>query len=226
MAEKKKHRWWRWGLGSVAALAVLIVLATGLIIRLQPVPPPLALPAAPASAPAGPLDGNWQVTAGSVAGFRVPESAFGFTNDTVGRTHAISGTVVISGGRVTSAVLRIGLTALTVNGKTQPQFTRSLGTREYPAAVFTLTRQVPLTASFATGAPLTATAAGRLAMHGTSRLVTCTLTGRRDGPVLQVAGSIPVMFSGWHIKGPASYGFAASLASHGVAEMLLILHRR
>jgi hypothetical protein len=32
-------------------------------------------------------------------------------------------------------------------------------------------------------------------------------------------------FSRWGIRGPQSFGFIASLASSGVAEFLLILHR-
>jgi hypothetical protein len=58
-----------------------------------------------------------------------------------------------------------------------------------------------------------------------SRQVTFTVSGRRDGSALQVAGSIPVTFSAWNIRGPSGYGFLASLANHGVAEFLLILHQ-
>jgi len=60
-------------------------------------------------------------------------------------------------------------------------------------------------------------------MNGTTRQVTVSLFARRDGASLQVAGSIPVTFSAWHIKGPRSFGFLGSLADHGVAEFLLIL---
>lgn len=55
--------------------------------------------------------------------------------------------------------------------------------------------------------------------------MTFTVSGRRDGTALQVAGSIPVTFSAWDIKGLSGYGFLGSLADHGVAEFLLILHR-
>jgi hypothetical protein len=54
--------------------------------------------------------------------------------------------------------------------------------------------------------------------------VTVTVSGRRDGTALQVAGSIPVTFSTWDITGPSGYGFLPSLANHGVAEFLLNLH--
>ena len=58
-----------------------------------------------------------------------------------------------------------------------------------------------------------------------SRPVTVTLTARRDGPVLQAAGSIPVQFARWGIRQPAGFGPLGSLADNGDAEFLLILHR-
>jgi polyisoprenoid-binding protein YceI len=224
-ATRPRRRWWRWALAGAAALVVLIVLAAGLFIKLQPTPAPLALPTGAASAPAGPLDGTWAAAAGSVAGFRVRESAFGMSNDTVGRSSAVTGTIVISGDRVTSGAFRIGLTGMKVGGKAQPQFAASLGTSKDPVATVTLTRPVTLNAGFASGATITERVTGRLAMHGISRPVVVTVSGRRDGSSLQVAGSIPVAFSRWDIRGPQSFGFIASLASSGIAEFLLILHR-
>ena len=55
--------------------------------------------------------------------------------------------------------------------------------------------------------------------------MTVTISGRRNGSALQVAGSIPIAFSDWGITGPKGYGFFGSLANHGVAEFLLVLHR-
>lgn len=221
----RKYHWLRWVLASVAAVMALIVLAVAAWIKLQPAPAPLTLPAA-ALAPAGPVDGTWQVAAGSVAGFRVQESALGFRNDTVGRTRAVTGTIIVSAGQVTSARLRVDLTAIRVNGKAQPQFADSLGVRRYPAATFALTRPVPLSRSFSTGAIFTATAPGRLAMHGTARPVTVTLRARRDGTAVQLAGSIPVSFTDWAIRGPKGYGLFGSLADRGIAEFLLILRHQ
>lgn len=224
-AGRRRHRWWRWALAGVAALVVLVVLAAGLLIKLQPSPAPLVLPAGAVSAPVGSLDGTWVAGTGSVAGFRVRESAFGMSNDTVGRTGAVTGAIAISGDRVTSGAFRIGLTSMKVGGKPQPQFSASLGTSQDPVATVTLTQPVTFSTSFASGATVTERVAGRLAMHGISRPVLVTVSGRRDGPSLQVAGSIPVVFSRWDIKGPQSFGFIASLASSGIAEFLLILHR-
>jgi len=221
----RRHHWWRWAITGVAALVVLVVLAAGLVVKLQPGAAPLALPTGAASAPAGPLDGSWATAAGSVAGFRVRESAFGMSNDTVGRTGAVAGTLAISADRVTSGTFRIGLRSMKVGGKAQPQFARSLDTSKDPVATVMLTRPVTLSAAFVSGATVTERVTGRLAMHGISRLVAVTVSGRRDGSALEIAGSIPVAFSRWDIRGPQSFGFIASLANDGIAEFLLILRR-
>ncbi len=223
---QRRRRRWRWLLAGVAAFVILAVLAAAALITLQPVPAPLALPRGAASPPSGPLQGIWDAAGGSVAGFRVRETVLGMSNDAVGRTGAVSGSVVISGGRVIAAAFRVGLAGMKVGGKTQPQFARSLGTSGHPAATFALARPVALGTAFASGATVTVRTTGRLTMNGVSRLVAVTVSGRRDGTALQVAGSIPVVFSGWRIRGPDGYGFIASLASRGIAEFLFILRRR
>jgi polyisoprenoid-binding protein YceI len=160
-----------------------------------------------------------------VAGFRVRESALGMSGDVTGRTDAVTGTTVISGGQVTAAVFHIDLVGITIAGKTQPQFTQSLDTTQHPSATITLARPVTLPPAFTSGATITVRAPGRLTLRGTTRLVTVTLSARRDGTALQAAGSIPITFSRWGITEPASYGVVGSLASHGTAEFLLLLHR-
>lgn len=221
---RKRHRW-RWIVASVVVVAILVALAVGMFIKLQPSPQPLALPTGAASGPIGPIDGSWHAGAGSVAGFRVGESAFGMSNQVAGRTRAVTGAIVVSGNRVTRATFRVDLTTIEVNGKAQPQFAKSLGTKDHPAAQITLAQPLTLGSAFASGATITATTTGQLAMHGISRLVTFTFSGRRDGSALEAAGSIPVAFSRWGIEGPKGYGFFGSLANHGVAEFFLVLHR-
>jgi len=221
----RRRHWWRWIVASVVALILLVVLAVGLFIKLQPVPAPLALPPVAARPPAAPVSGTWNATAGSVAGFRVQESALGFSNDVVGRTDRVTGAITVYGGRVTAATFRIDLAAVTVNGKTQAQFTTSLDTASHPVATFTLARAVTLGPAFASGAPVTMTGIGDLTLRGVSHLVTFTITGRRDGPKLEAAGSISVTFSAWGIRDPAGFSFLGSLANHGVAEFLIVLRR-
>ncbi|HUC27324.1 MAG TPA: YceI family protein [Streptosporangiaceae bacterium] len=221
-----RRRWWRWILGGLVATVVIIVGALAAFIKLSPSAAPLALPQGLASAPSGPLSGRWQVAGGSLAGFRVAETALGLTNYVGGQTRAVTGMIVISGETVSSARFRINLTTVKVSGKTQPQFATSLGTRDHPLATFTLTRPATMSSAFASGRTVTVTATGSLAMNGTSRPVTVMLTARRDGLELQTTGSIPVQFARWGIKQPAGFGFVGSLANHGEAEFLLIFRRQ
>jgi len=222
----RRHRWWRWLLAGVAAVVLLTVGAVAAFIKLTPGPAPLALPTARASAPAGPASGSWVVTAGSAAGFRVAETALGLSNDVVGRTSAVTGTLAILGDRVTSATFRVDLAGLRVNGKPQPQLARSLRTAQYPVATVTLVRPVTLGPAFADGAVVTAHAAASLTVNGVTRPVTITVSGRRSDTALQIAGSIPVVMSRWGITEPAGFGPLGSLSNHGIAEFLLILRQR
>jgi hypothetical protein len=137
----------------------------------------------------------------------------------------VAGTVVIARQQVTEARFRVDLTTITVNGKTQAQFVQSLGTQADPDALITLVEPVTLDPAFASGATGSVTVRARLTMHGVARLVTFSVSGRRDGTELRLTGAIPVTFSAWHITRPTGSGFLGSLANHGVAEFLLILTR-
>ncbi len=219
------RRWWRRVLAGVVIAAVIALAAVAAFIKLGPSAAALELPPGRVSTPAGPLSGVWQVSGGSLAGFRVQESALGLSNDVGGQTAAVTGTIVISRDTVTAATLRVNLTTVKVGGKSQPQFAASLDTREHPVATFTLIRPVTLGADFATGRAAAATATGELTMNGRVRLVTVTLTARRNGPELQAAGSLPVTFARWGISRPAGFGLFGSLANEGVAQFRLILRR-
>jgi polyisoprenoid-binding protein YceI len=220
----RRRHWWRWAIGSVLALVVLAVVAAIVVVKLTPAPAPLALPDAAAAAPAGQLDGTWQVAPGSLAGFRIRESILGVGNDVTGRTGDVTGTVAVTGAEVSRATFRVNLDAIAVDGKArQPQLVQSLDTAAYPVATVTLTRPVPLTASFSSGGTVTRTAAAALTLNGTTRPVTVTLSARRDGTTIEAAGSLPVTFADFGIKRPSGYGFFGSLADNGTAEFLLIL---
>jgi polyisoprenoid-binding protein YceI len=221
----RKRHWWRRALAAIAALAVVIAGAVVLYVKSQASAPALTLPAGPVRPPSGPLDGTWHVTGGSVAGFRLEQTVLGMSNYIRGQTSAITGTIVLSGDQVISATLRVQLTAIKVSGKTQPQLAASLGTSRHPVATFTLTAPVALSPAFAAGGTATVKATGQLVMNGITHPAAVTLSARRDGTILQVAGAIPVSFARWDITRPAGFGFLGSLASHGDAEFRLALQR-
>jgi polyisoprenoid-binding protein YceI len=220
-----RRRRWPW-ITAAVLMPLLSILAASVYFVVSPAAAgPLALPAR-AAAPAGPLSGTWSVGRGSLAGFRVPARAIGIGHDVVGRTSAVTGSVAVSGDWVTAARLRIGLTAIRVNGRLLPQVADSLRTRQHPAATFSLTEVATLGRTFTAGRAVTRRVAGFLALNGTACAVTVTISARRDGSALEVAGSIPVDLAYWGIKDPAGAGLLGSLGDQGTAEFLITLHRQ
>ena len=222
----RTRRWWRWLLVGLVLLVVLVVGGAAIYAKSQPTAAPLTLPAAAAGPPPG-VDGTWDAAAGSVAGFRIRESALGFGDDVSGRTSAVSGTAVIAGGRVARAAFRIDLTAITVGGKPKPQLATSLDTAAHPDATITLAGPVRLPAGFGGGRTVTAAFPGQLTLRGVapgrSRLRS---RPGGTGPRSRPPGRSQSRAGLWGITLPAGFGFLGGLSRQATAEFLLILHRR
>ena len=107
--------------------------------------------------------------------------------------------------------------------KPAPQFGTSLDTKQYPTATVALAQPIPLDAALS-GNAATLTATGSLTPHGVTRTATVSLALRRDGANLDIAGQLPVAFTDYSLASPTGYGPIGSLADHGIAEFLLILH--
>ena len=219
---RKKHRWLRWVAAGLGMVLVLAVAGTFVFIHFLggPVPAPLALPkltAAAAGNASAPVNGTWMAGKGSLAGYRVREDFIGPGNSMVGRTSAVAGAVVIAHAEVTSASFRIGLTAVTVNGKAQPQLAKILDTASFPDATFTLTKPITADSGLVMNKTFAVKVTGLLTMHGTSRPVTFQATARYSGSLLEAAGAIPVIFSDWNIHAPEF------LQNQGLLEFLLVL---
>ncbi len=217
-APVRRHHWWRW---VVAALAVILALTIAgiLALLLAPAPSPLTLPrlTETASGAIAPLNGSWTAGHGSVAGYRVKEEFLGLGNTVVGRSTAVTGTVVIIQDEVSSASFRVDLTAVETGGKTQPQLAGIMDTKVYPDATFTLTKPIEPSVSPRIDKSFVFDATGLLTMHGTTRAVTVAITARYTGSLLEATGSIPVLFSQWNIRSPVE--------NSGDVEFLLILRR-
>src|SRR5512132_1449717 len=210
----RKRRRRRWILASIVVLVVLIAVAAA-AVKPQPGPPPLALPptAAGTAPAANPVDGRWNLSAGSVAGFRVRQSLLGKHADMVGRTHAVTGTLTIAHNRLTAATFRLDLTTITINDKAATQFAQTLDTQRHPIATCTLTQPITLPAEVTTGATVTAPATAQLTLHGVTRPATFPVPRRRNRPALQATGAIPTTSTDGAIE-PQNYGPIGSLANH------------
>lgn len=224
-AARRRRRRARRILISLVLVILGLLVAGGLYVKLQPTPPALALPSTAASAPRGPLAGTWHVGSGSVAGFRVPETVAFMTGTVVGRTDSVTGSLVVTGDKVTSATFVVDVEAVTVGGKASSGLASALDVSKDPTAVFRLRGAVDLGPAFVTGGRISTVAAGSLLLCGTTRSVRVTISGRRSGTELEVAASVPIRFAGWGIARPAGFGPLGSLADHGVAEMYLVLRQ-
>ena len=152
-----------------------------------------------------------------MAGYRVRAAILGRSADVDGRTSAVTGKVVLTDTEAVSASLSVDLTTLELGGKPQPQLAQIMDTAAHRDATFSLTAPIVLGSTPVVGKTFTVEATGLLAMHGTTRSVTVTFTARNDGSTLDVAGSIPILFSDWGITPP--WG----LEAQGSVEFLLVL---
>ena len=230
MAAGSVRHWKRWIIGGVAAIAVLLVGGPFVYIHFieGKAPAKLSLSSQPtvpvaagSSTASSTVDGTWNVTSGSQAGYRVNEVLFGQSATAVGRTTAVTGSIAISGTTVSTGNFTVDLTKVSSDrSQRDSQFQgRIMNTSSFPTAMFTLTQPIALGPLPASGATVTESATGTLTMHGATKPVTFSVTARRNGAQIQVSGSIPVTFANWNIPNP-TFG-PVSTDDHGTMEFLL-----
>ena len=180
----------------------------------------LATPSTSPIASASPASGGtWQITTGSLVGYRVKEQFVGqsSTHEAVARTSDVAGSVSIaqSGAtyRMTSATVTVQLANLTsvdsvagYNVTNRDRIVqRSLDVSSYPTAVFK-TSSVALPAGVETGQTVTVSVPGQLTVHGVTKDVTATLQLRVSGNTAQIAGSITTNMTDFGVQ-PPTIGF-------------------
>jgi polyisoprenoid-binding protein YceI len=223
-------------IGVVVVVAVIAGGAFGLwYILIGPPSPSAAVPAIPAGssvpAPAS-LDGSWQINdslgtandTSSWVGYRVQEQFVGVGGHTaVGRSPKVTGSLTLAGSTVSAVSIAADLTALTSDS---PQRDGELGGRgietdTFPTATFTLTQPIALGSLPTDGSTLSATASGTLTLHGMTKSVQISVQAQRQGGIIAVAGSLPILFADYGIKGPDVGGFV-TVNDHGTMEMHLL----
>jgi polyisoprenoid-binding protein YceI len=179
------------------------------------------------SAPTISLDdpsGTWQVTNTSQVGYRVDEVLFGQNVTAVGRTNAVTGSLVIDDGVVTSGQFVVDMTTVKSDEpKRDAQFeSRIMDVINYPTATFVLTSPITL-AENATASSTTNTASGELTLRGTTKPISVSVIGEvRDGRIV-VTGETTVTFGEWGIPNPSIPGI--STEDFGILEFQLVLER-
>lgn len=171
--------------------------------------------------PAG-LSGDWKVSAGSQAGYRVKEVLNGQDATVVGRTEEVQGQATVTGTELTGAEAEVQMTGVKTDSSSRDnQFQGILKTGEFPTATFTLTAPVDIAAIL--GGKSSVTAVGDLSIAGVSRSVTTTLNLQISDGGVEVQGSIPITFSDFGVSAP-NLGFV-QVQDSGSIEMLVILKK-
>lgn len=182
------------------------------------------------------LDGTWTVDtsigsfadfSSSFVGYRVNETfADNSANTAVGRTPAVTGSLVLAGASITSVEITADLTQLESDddrrdGRLRDQ---AIETGRFPTATFRLTEPIDLGAAPAEGVTLDATAIGELTLHGVTRAVTVPVQAQLSGDVVTVTGSIDIAFADYEIERPTSF-LVLSIEDHGIMEFQLHFRR-
>jgi polyisoprenoid-binding protein YceI len=235
-AQRRPRRLVWWLAGAVAAVVVLAVGGTFVYIHFinGPAPAPLGLKStsgASSTPSSGVSDtasvgGTWQITSGSVVGYRVREVLMGQDTTAVGRTSSITGHLTISGATVTAAGFTVQMATIKSNeSERDVQFRgRIMDTSAYPTGTLALTKPISLGTLPAVGVVKTYSATANLTLHGQTRAVTFPLSAERTSSEIELSGSIPILFSHWDIPNPSFTGFVTT-QNHGVLEFLLKLAR-
>jgi polyisoprenoid-binding protein YceI len=237
LTDVAKRRWLWLVIGVPIALVVLVVGGTFVYIHfIEGDPPPrLAFSSDPPSASSdssssaaplvGGVDGAWNATNASVVGYRVKEVLFGQDNEAAGRTNAVTGALTIAGTTVDTAKFTVDMTKVTSDsGQRDGQFRgRIMETSQLPTSTFELTQPIQLPSIPANLQEISATATGKLSLHGVTKDVTVDLKARLNGSNLEVNGTIPITFADYNISNPS--GGPAQVGNNGEIEFLLVFQK-
>jgi polyisoprenoid-binding protein YceI len=222
----------RWIIAACVALPVVAFAAVYLLFfRGSNVAPlSLATPAATHSAEPATLVGDWTVSSGSTAGYRVREQlAFApAASDAVGRTSAITGsaTLVSQTGSVviTDAAFKVDVSKLTSDDPQRDNHLRTIGleTDTYPTATFKLTTPVVLPAAASTGATVQIQVTGDLTLHGVTKLETIATSMQQTASGLDFVGSLTFAWGDFNMTAPNVGGFV-TVQSNPTMEFELVL---
>ena len=239
-----------WKIVFAAVVGVVIAIPVGTYVYIHVIegdpPPPLTLDSGPGSdaqiatpAATAPAAGatvgststtvaasvNYKPTSASVLGYRVKEVLFGQSNEAVGRTSDISGSMTLNGATVSAVDLTVNMrTVRSDQSQRDGQFNgRIMNTSTYPTATFTLTQPLTLSNVPSDSTVVNAKATGDLTLRGVTKSVSFDLMAQRDGDNVKVNGTIPVVFADYRIPNPS--GGPASTEDHGVIEFLLVFEK-
>ncbi len=172
------------------------------------------------------IGGRWVIAGDSVAGYRVFKEFIGVSEfEAVGRTSSIFGSLTISETTVTEAEFNVDIASVTSDDERRDRQFRGpiLNAALYPFATFELLSEIDLGEVPSSGEEVTVDAEGELTLRGETQPVSVALTARLVGDVVQVAGSIDVLFSEFEIVPPSTPSIV--VADEGIIEFSLFFEK-
>lgn len=156
-------------------------------------------------APTSAIDGDWKVVADSIVGYRVKETIVGQKTEGVGRTSEITGSLTIVDEQVTTAEFTVDMTTLKSDSTRRDRQvnTRILDTVNFPTATFALKEPIALTPEALAGSDFSVDTTGTLTLRGVTKDIDLTLIARLVDDVIEVNGSIEIVFTDWSIPDPS-----------------------
>jgi polyisoprenoid-binding protein YceI len=215
----------------LGAMIVVIAALAGPFVYIHFIegPPPKKL-SLPTSSPSdstsgtstGTVNGTWDVSKGSIVGYRVSETLLGQNSTAVGRTSNVWGSLEVNGTSVTSATFSVDMaTVVSDQSERNAQFDgRIMDVTEYPTARFTLTSPIKLGSTPKEGVTTNTSATGDLTLHGVTQPITFKVSIERTASGLDALAEIPIKFSTWKIVNPSIAGFVTT-SNSGTLEVLL-----
>jgi polyisoprenoid-binding protein YceI len=163
----------------------------------------------------GSLSGTWNVSKGSLAGYRVREKlAFlPAESDAVGRTAEVSGKAAFAeAGKtitISSASFAVAVNTLTSDRSQRDEKIHSIGLESdrFPTATFTLEKPFTLSASAIEGKVAKADVSGTFEIHGVKKAVTLPVEFTLSGSTMQAVGRLTFPWSEFGMTAPSVGGF-------------------
>ena len=172
------------------------------------------------------IDGVWRATSKSEVGYRVKEVLLGQSTEGVGRTSAVTGTLTITGTKVSAVDLKVDMTKLeSDSSKRDAQVqNRILETSKFPTASLKLSAPVDFGAEPADKEQIKAKATASLTVRGVTKPVSFDVVARRNGSAIEVNGTIPFVMNDFGIPDP-SLANVVKTEQNGLLEFLVVFER-
>lgn len=172
------------------------------------------------------IEGVWKATPDSAVGYRVKEVLEGQSTEGVGRTNAVTGTVLIAGTKVTSVELSVDMTTMKSDQRNRDKefHGRIMDTAKYPTAKLKLTSPIDFGHVPVDREQVNVKAKGDLTLHGLTKPVELDISARIVGASVEVQGAYKIVFSEWGIPAPSVAGVVKT-EDDGELEFLVVFAR-